>query len=854
MELLTVMNLIGTGLTIEEGLRSILKDSLKMISENHSEKNYRSLSELVDYDKLPSDMEYYFSQADDYISKTHYAVSEQLFTEHERQGFIDSFYKTHLDCLPYRTDVDAILNAYLDELEEALKSGMTFKDIFINRRLSKIQDIAQQNLDITQQGFGLVQDSNNRIIEIQKAVVSNPPQIPRCLTPIPAINRHVGLIGRDEIIVEVRSKLDKDSRAAIVSGIGGIGKTALMQWVCNQIIEEEEEGNYVAWIDCGVSIEEDFLLLGEAFGIDVKDPAAAFRTIVHAIKTRLNGKLYLFLDNLTRTTRKEELNTLNSLGAHIMVTSRTINPAFPIVELDVLDEDPAVTMFYKYYNDDKDRTQEDAAKHIVRTVNRHTLLVELLAKAARKSGGSLENFDRQLEEKGFFDVFKRRITTQHDENQTIEESIMKLYEISVLSPEQKHIMRLFSIFTPEKEIYYKLGEWAGLDLDALDELVDLAWIGRGGWENGYHIHQIIKDSIARQMESKKDELDLGEYGELIDRVTDTDSYLSGDVDYVTVRERLMLPEDVKEYLSYRVGLKGKLFDERYKETIGDNNDTKNLIPIANLYNEIGLVYYKQGDYEKALEYYRKALVIKEKQLGNNHPSTSITYNNIGLVYKKQGDYKKALEYYRKALAIREKVLGKEHPDTATTYNNIGGVYYKQGDYEKMMEYYKKSLAIREKVLVKEHPDMATTYNNIGLVYNKQGNYEKALEYFSKALAIKEKVLGEEHPSTATTHSNIGEVYRKQGDYEEALNHHRKALAIREKVLGKEHPSTATTYNNTGLVYRDQGDYEKALEYYEKALAIRIIKLGEDHPLTLKVQQSIWIMTRYLKMEIDEGVE
>ena len=48
MELLTVMNLIGTGLTIEEGLRSILKDSLKMISENHSEKNYRSLSELVD--------------------------------------------------------------------------------------------------------------------------------------------------------------------------------------------------------------------------------------------------------------------------------------------------------------------------------------------------------------------------------------------------------------------------------------------------------------------------------------------------------------------------------------------------------------------------------------------------------------------------------------------------------------------------------------------------------------------------------------------------------------------------------------------------------------------------------------
>ena len=53
---------------------------------------------------------------------------------------------------------------------------------------------------------------------------------------------------------------------------------------------------------------------------------------------------------------------------------------------------------------------------------------------------------------------------------------------------------------------------------------------------------------------------------------------------------------------------------------------------------------------------------------------------------------------------------------------------------------------------------------------------------------------------------------------------------------------------------NQNLLERAESYYEKALAIRIIKLGEDHPLTLKVQQSIWIMTRYLKMEIDEGVE
>ena len=35
-----------------------------------------------------------------------------------------------------------------------------------------------------------------------------------------------------------------------------------------------------------------------------------------------------------------------------------------------------------------------------------------------------------------------------------------------------------------------------------------------------------------------------------------------------------------------------------------------------------------------------------------------------------GDYDKALEHYKKALVIVEKVLDPEHPSTAATYNNI----------------------------------------------------------------------------------------------------------------------------------------------------------------------------------------
>ena len=57
-------------------------------------------------------------------------------------------------------------------------------------------------------------------------------------------------------------------------------------------------------------------------------------------------------------------------------------------------------------------------------------------------------------------------------------------------------------------------------------------------------------------------------------------------------------------------------------------------------------------------------------LGKEHPDTAATYNNIGGVYRAQGDYAKALEYYRKANAVFLSVLGEEHPYTQDTALSI----------------------------------------------------------------------------------------------------------------------------------------------------------------------------------------
>ena len=460
------------------------------------------------------------------------------------------------------------------------------------------------------------QEINKKLEQIQDGLDSvsrKNSDIPQCLTPIPSINHEVGLVGRDDIKRKVRDMLEENDRMALVNGLGGIGKTAVMEHVCNDL---KNEGKYVAWIECGESLKEDLLLLRAALGIPNSDDAdTAYAKIVNILKSnrQFAENVYLFMDNLSRALREDEQSILNSLRVHVMATSRFEHDYFANLPLDTLVEESALDMFYGYYLEkqkDKTRRYKDAALDIIRSVQCHTLLVELLAKAAWKKGGTLEAFRDSLKTDGVFEVFKRKLSTKHDKNRTIEECVMELYKISRLTPAQQHIMRLFTIFTPEKEIYYEILHWADLDEDATDELVDLGWLERGGRENGYRIHQIVKESLTRQMKKDGENVKLDDYGEFLSKVIYTDSYLGRNVPYEKILERLTLVEDIARFL---------------------NENNREDVDVGALFNNMAGVYNNQGNYEKALEYFGKALAIRERVLGTEHPDTAVTYNNIASV-------------------------------------------------------------------------------------------------------------------------------------------------------------------------------------------------------------------------------
>ena len=75
-----------------------------------------------------------------------------------------------------------------------------------------------------------------------------------------------------------------------------------------------------------------------------------------------------------------------------------------------------------------------------------------------------------------------------------------------------------------------------------------------------------------------------------------------------------------------------------------------------------------------MRYYEKAMYIMEDKLGIDHIDTADVYNNIGNVYFRYDQFDEAILYFKKTVKIREDKLGIDHIKTASIYHNIGEAY------------------------------------------------------------------------------------------------------------------------------------------------------------------------------------
>ena len=217
--------------------------------------------------------------------------------------------------------------------------------------------------------------------------------------------------------------------------------------------------------------------------------------------------------------------------------------------------------------------------------------------------------------------------------------------------------------------------------------------------------------------------------------------------------------------------------------------------------------------------YQRALAIREKRLGPEHPDTALIIYNLANLYSGQGEYEQAESFYQRALAIDEQYYGHNHLEVATDLSSLADLYSDQGKYEQAEPLYQRALAIYERMLSPEHPSTAATLNDLADLYLNQDKYEQAEPLYLRALASYEKTHGPNDPHVAYDLNNLADLYQAQGKYAQAELLYRRILRIREQQVNS-HPNDAETYLDRGYAYLLLRKSEDACADFAKCAALR----------------------------------
>lgn len=129
------------------------------------------------------------------------------------------------------------------------------------------------------------------------------------------------------------------------------------------------------------------------------------------------------------------------------------------------------------------------------------------------------------------------------------------------------------------------------------------------------------------------------------------------------------------------------------------------------YNEIGIAALQDGQYEKAVEAFVKAI--------DEEPKNAVGYINLGNVFASLGDTEKAETFFQQSIALDE--------EAGTAYYGLANLYYNEERYEEASKLYET--AIRKGV------EEADAYFMLGKSLERSDKIKLALPYMQRAVEL-----------------------------------------------------------------------------------------------------------------------
>ena len=138
------------------------------------------------------------------------------------------------------------------------------------------------------------------------------------------------------------------------------------------------------------------------------------------------------------------------------------------------------------------------------------------------------------------------------------------------------------------------------------------------------------------------------------------------------------------------------------------------IPVAKVYEQLGLAYYLRKDTEKAIEMLEKSIEIR--------PTSSGSYVLIGNIYRDIFDSKKAIKYYSKAIAV-------EPASSIDVYTSLAHIYFKTQKPDKAIQ------TFRDIIEIFPEEQTVQTHFFLGDLLSGQNRIDEAREEYETVLRL-----------------------------------------------------------------------------------------------------------------------
>jgi len=170
----------------------------------------------------------------------------------------------------------------------------------------------------------------------------------------------------------------------------------------------------------------------------------------------------------------------------------------------------------------------------------------------------------------------------------------------------------------------------------------------------------------------------------------------------------------------------------------DENHTESYYYLGQCYLQKGIIEYNNKNIFKAYSLYQKAnkfaeqVIPQYEKIIENNPKDLNSYLRLGYIYEVRSivpfinDYDKALEYYLKALDLATSPSSAGNTGIIIYLNTrVGCIYFEKKKYSQAIEYLESA--------VKMSSHNVEAYYYLGLSYDKIGEKEKAREYLSRVI-------------------------------------------------------------------------------------------------------------------------